>query len=140
MTTRGEVEGLCLVIFMASFLSEDMGSQTPVGSRASASEHEGGFESVAAAVATELRASLGKVLDCIPGNLSRPLDIAAALSIDMNLAWKICNLVGAADPFAGLQMLPGDSAMKTFLKAAAAAGVERGRWQAWRVRCHAIGG
>lgn len=126
MTTRGEVEGLCLVIFMASFLSEDMGSQTPVGSRASASEHEGGFESVAAAVATELRASLGKVLDCIPGNLSRPLDIAAALSIDMNLAWKICNLVGAADPFAGLQMLPGDSAMKTFLKAAAAAGVERG--------------
>jgi hypothetical protein len=82
------------------------------------------FEALATAVAVELRTALGKVLDRIPGAPSRPLDVAEALSIDMNLAWKVCKVVGAADPFAALQHLPGDTAMQIFLKAAAKAGVE----------------
>ncbi len=83
-----------------------------------------GFKSIATAVATDVRTALGRVLDLVPGAPSRPLDLAEALSIDMNLAWKICNLVAASDPFAGLQKLPGDLAMQIFLKAAARQGVD----------------
>ncbi|MCE2924195.1 MAG: hypothetical protein LW822_01860 [Phycisphaeraceae bacterium] len=83
-----------------------------------------GFESAAGDVAAELRSAIGKVLDGVPGAPRRPLDLSQILSIDMNLAWKLCNLVAAADPFAGLQKLPGESGMRIFLKAAGRAGVE----------------
>lgn len=109
---------------MALLARGNTGSQTPPASGTDTSGQPVSFEAMAAAVAAEVRTALGKVLDCIPGTPSRPLDLAEALSIDMNLAWKICNLVGASDPFAGLQKLPGDSAMQIFLKASAQVGVE----------------
>lgn len=80
-----------------------------------------GFEIEVQAVLQRLQSAFGNVVSAIPGlRYERPNDLATELRLDPKLAWKIGRLVAAPDPRAALEYLPGDAAVKLFVRAAAA--------------------
>ena len=87
------------------------------GSTSSAPRESSTFESIACSLSERTRDVLARVLQQLPGAPVRPLDLSTALAIDMNLAWKVCQVVSAADPYAALQRLPGAEAMRIFRRA-----------------------
>ena len=81
------------------------------------------FEKQALTVLGRLRASLAAAINAIPGNVSRATDLQRAARIDMNLSWRLLKVARAADPLSAGPHVPGPAYIRTFLKAAARAGV-----------------
>ena len=78
------------------------------------------FEADAEAVICLVKGSLSEVIAGIPTlSFKRATDLAVGLGIDSKLAWKISRFVDGTDPFAAARFIPGPSAMKIFLRAAA---------------------
>lgn len=82
----------------------------------------------------EVRDTLGRlqsaardVLAEVPGLAgSRPVDVVAALGIDLKLAWKVSHIAQSGDPFGIVRHLPGAVGWKIWLEAAKAKGAGRG--------------
>lgn len=81
------------------------------------------FDHQAVEVLGHLRAALASVIADLPGGVRRAADLQRAVSIDRKLSWRVFKVVQAADPLASGAFVPGPSNMRTFLKAAARAGV-----------------
>jgi hypothetical protein len=78
------------------------------------------FEADAEAVICRIKGSLSEVIAAVPTlSFKRATDLAVGLGIDSKLAWKISRFVDGTDPFAAARFIPGPSAMKIFLRAAA---------------------
>ena len=67
----------------------------------------------------ELKQSLGRVIESLPGQrVGRPSELGNTLVLDTMLAWKIWKVVHGADPFEAARYMPGASGMRQFLRAA----------------------
>jgi hypothetical protein len=86
---------------------------------AAAGQSSTSFESHAEQVVLRLRTALGAIIDGLPGSVRRPHELQKALGIDKNLAWRIVRVVEAKDAFELGRHIPGRSAMRSFLNAAA---------------------
>jgi len=71
---------------------------------------------------TALRAALSGV-SSLAG--SRPVDIVAALDIDLKLAWKLARIAQSGDPFAVVRHLPGIAGWRIALEAAHRSGASK---------------
>ena len=83
------------------------------------------FEARAAAVLQRLRTAFAAITASLPGSISKPAALRRVLNIDINLSCKICKVVGASGSLAAGPHVPGDAAIRTFLKAAGKAGVQQ---------------
>ena len=72
-----------------------------------------------------IRRSLIDLYEAIGANPEEPQEVARRYTINRNLTWKLSRVIGAADPFAALNHLPGqpgiELAMNAFEKAGAPA-------------------
>lgn len=73
----------------------------------------------------QLQTALATVIESTQVEGGRAQDLARALDIDKNLAWKVAKLADARDPLSGIEHLLGRQGMRIFLKAAAGAGASR---------------
>lgn len=69
---------------------------------------------------TRVRNAFASILDALPGQPTRPQDVARSLGLHRKLGWQISKLVCEPDPFAAIQHLPGPVSVKRFLAAARA--------------------
>lgn len=70
-----------------------------------------------------LQAAARELMSSVPGIAgSRPVDVMAALSIDLKLAWKLARIAQSGDPFASVRHLPGPAGWRIAMEAARAAG------------------
>lgn len=76
------------------------------------------FSVAAMDVLREMQRGLSDILDSLPENLTRPQEYSRHLKIDKQLAWRVVKIARGTDPFAAGQHVPGQAAMRTFLKAA----------------------
>jgi hypothetical protein len=81
------------------------------------------FDKQAVAVLGQLRTALAAAIGAIPGPVTRATDLQRAANIDMNLSWRLLKVARAADPLSAGPHVPGRAYIRTFLKAAASAGV-----------------
>ena len=82
------------------------------------------FETKSFQILSSLQENLLKIISFFGDPVAiRPVDLRDLLSIDMNLAWKISHLAGAADVFSLGKYLPGKKAVTNFISQAAKAGV-----------------
>lgn len=72
---------------------------------------------------SRIQAAVRKLLAEVP-NLpgARPVEIAAALDIDLKLAWKIARIAQSGEPFAAVRHLPGTAGWRIAVEAAKKAG------------------
>jgi hypothetical protein len=82
------------------------------------------FESEAARALQGLRTALAGIVASVPGGAAKPVEMQRALNIDMKLSCKVFKVIGAAGPLAAGPHVPGISALRTFLHAASAVGVQ----------------
>jgi hypothetical protein len=70
-----------------------------------------------------LQVAVRELLATVPGFTgSRPVDVMAALAIDLKLAWKLARIAQSGDPFAIARHLPGAAGWRIASQAATAAG------------------
>jgi hypothetical protein len=83
------------------------------------------FPEAATEVGSRIRASISSLLEQIPGEPSIRTGsvLAAALDIDINLAWKLLNICKPGPSAGALQRLPGDGGVRILLNAAKRKGV-----------------
>ena len=84
----------------------------------------GCFETDTAVVLQRLRTALSGVMAGIPGFVSKPAELQRALKIDMKLSCKVFKVVSASSTLAAGPHVPGEAALRTFLKAARKAGID----------------
>jgi hypothetical protein len=82
------------------------------------------FQTEAARVLQGLRTSLARIIASVPGGPSKPVELQRALNIDMKLSCKVFKVISASGSLAAGPHIPGASALRTFLNAANAAGVQ----------------
>ena len=85
------------------------------------------FSDAATQVVRDIRDAVRAALGAAPGMPERAQAVADSLKIDLNLAWKLVNVIRTPDPFAAAQQLPGSGGLEIFLEAAAACGVPSDR-------------
>jgi hypothetical protein len=85
---------------------------------------KGAFQDEAADVLQRLRTTFAAVIEGVPARVSKPAELQRALDIDFKLSCKILRVVSAVGPLAGGPHVPGRGALRTFLGAARAAGVQ----------------
>lgn len=83
------------------------------------------FEEQTAEVIRRLRKSVATLIDSLPLDGHRPIDLSDAAGIDMKLAWRIVRLRGENDVFSAARYVPGAAGMKIFLRAARRAGASK---------------
>lgn len=71
------------------------------------------------AVYEHLRGALTELLTSVSADPAVPYAASRQLGINKNLAWKICRIITAHDPFAAIEHLPGTQGMNILLDAAA---------------------
>ncbi len=81
------------------------------------------FEKEAESVLGTLQQALANVIAHVPDEITKPVDLQRSLNLDMKLCWKTFKVASATGPLAVGPHVPGTSAMKSFLKAAAKRGV-----------------
>ena len=70
-----------------------------------------------------LQVAVRELMAAVPGVAgSRPVDVMAALSIDLKLAWKFARIAQSGDPFAIVRHLPGAAGWRIAMDAARTAG------------------
>lgn len=71
----------------------------------------------------KLQVAVRNVLAGVPGLPgTRPVEIAAALGIDLKLAWKVARIAQSGDPFGAVRHLPGSAGWRIAMEAAERAG------------------
>jgi hypothetical protein len=92
----------------------------PMPSLPSAKLESISFPEAAAEVGSRIRASICSLLEQIPGepSIRTGSELAAALEIDINLAWKLLNISKPGPATGALQRLPGDGGVRILLNAA----------------------
>ena len=84
------------------------------------------FEDHASQVIARFRHAVAAVVESVPAEGRRSSDLADALGVDMNLAWRIGHLLGDTDPYSAARYVPGAPGFKTFLRAARRRDVSKG--------------
>ncbi len=84
---------------------------------------EAPFAEAAKPIIERVRTTIRAVLTASPGTPERAQQVVDSLGLDLNLAWKLVNVVQAEDIYAGAQQIPGANGMAIFLRAAAGKGV-----------------
>ncbi len=70
-----------------------------------------------------LQVAVREVMTAVPGVAgSRPVDVMAALGIDLKLAWKLARIAQSGDPFTVVRHLPGAAGWRIAMEAARTAG------------------
>ncbi|HQY87864.1 MAG TPA: hypothetical protein PK402_04345 [Tepidisphaeraceae bacterium] len=73
----------------------------------------------------QLRGQLAEMLSAVGADARRPQDVSRQLKLDKSLAWKLSKVIGASEPQAVIQHLPGDAALALVVKAVANAGASK---------------
>lgn len=74
----------------------------------------------------ELQTAVREALATVPRiEGSRPVDLVAALGLDLKLAWKLARIAQSGDPFACVRHLPGNAGWRIALAALAKSGGDR---------------
>ena len=84
------------------------------------------FEDHVLQVIARLRRALAAVVESLPVNGARAVDLTEALRIDMKLAWRIVRVISDGDLFGAARHVPGAAGFKIFTRAAARQGVSKG--------------
>lgn len=71
-------------------------------------------------VVTAVRDAFASVINGLPTDVARAVDLSKALAINAKLGWQIMKLVYETDPFVAAQYMPGERSIEKFLDAAAA--------------------
>jgi len=98
-----------------------MNSDTAISEKAAAED----FPIEAKRCLAYLQDALISVIDAANPESDRAQDLARAMNIDKNLAWKVARITHTRDPFGGIEHLMGRQGLAIFLKAAAKAGASR---------------
>lgn len=70
-----------------------------------------------------LQSAVREMVAAVPGIAgSRPVDLMAALQIDLKLAWKLARIAQSGDPFAAVRHLPGAAGWRIAVEAARRSG------------------
>ncbi len=82
-----------------------------------------GFESDVERALTELQAALHGAVELLGEYPRKSTELARALGLERNVAWKLYRLIHERDIFAAARFVPGAASMATFVSGAAGAGV-----------------
>lgn len=83
------------------------------------------FSDDAQQVVRALRAAFSEVLVSVGANPNAPQSICDSVGLNKNLAWKISRIIQAEDSASALELMPGASGIRIFLKSIDRAGVEQ---------------
>ena len=83
------------------------------------------FSDDAQQVVRALRAAFSEVLVAVGANPTAPQSICDSVGLNKNLAWKISRIIQAEDSASALELMPGASGIRIFLKSIDRAGVEQ---------------
>jgi hypothetical protein len=82
-----------------------------------------GFERAVERSLSELQASLTAAVEALPTYPRKAPELARALGLERNVAWKLFRLMNERDVFAAAKFVPGSASMAAFVTSASAAGV-----------------
>ncbi|MFU8829695.1 MAG: hypothetical protein ACNA8P_09715, partial [Phycisphaerales bacterium] len=82
------------------------------------------FSDDAQRVVRSLQAAFSEVLVAVGANPNTPQSICDSVGLNKNLAWKISRIIQTEDSAAALELMPGSSGIRIFLKSIDRAGVD----------------